>query len=239
MTVFNSTFVENSINKTSNPDSESSSDDSMCDETDFNQINTESHQQDMENNHDDGNDDENDHAEPISSLNLTSENRMLLLYKCSLCNFTSNTPWTTQKHLIDLHPGQPKAHMITQCRSNNNDEIRRSSHSASKSKTIASSTGTGITKVPFTAPLSPNTALAKAKFSPAVEEALLSLQNSKLKNVGMYASQPKFGIKRLKCRHCFYRSNWKTDMIRHVRIRHNLTEPDHNQGTLREYEYSR
>ncbi|CAF3475894.1 unnamed protein product, partial [Rotaria sp. Silwood2] len=63
--------------------------------------------------------------------------------------------------------------------------------------------------------LSPtNDLLAKSKFSPAVEEALLSLQGSKL-NSNLYAVQPKFGIKRLKCQHCFYRSNWKTDMIRH------------------------
>jgi len=76
---------------------------------------------------------------------------------------------------------------------------------------------------------SPTSALAKAKFSPVIEQALLSLQTSKF-NSNLYAVQPKFGIKRLKCRHCFYRSNWKTDMIRHVRIRHNLTEPDHNRG---------
>lgn len=73
------------------------------------------------------------------------------------------------------------------------------------------------------------TALSKGKFSAAVEEALLSLHGSKLRS-SLYAVQPKFGIKRLKCQHCFYRSNWKTDMIRHVKIRHNLNEVDHNRG---------
>jgi len=181
-----------------------------------------SRQQDIEDE-----DDENDHIR--SSSNTLTNGTMAFLYKCSLCDFTSNIPWNIQKHINDLHPGQPNVHMLTQYRSSINDNhqkfhTKKSKHKNANHKTIAT-----VTKMLFTAPLSPTSALAKAKFSPAVEEALLSLQGSKL-NSGLYAVQPKFGIKRLKCRHCFYRSNWKTDMIRHVRIRHNLTEPDHNKG---------
>jgi hypothetical protein len=178
------------------------------------------HQQDIEDE-----DDENDHIRSSSSSN----NTMTFIYKCSLCNFTSNISWNIQKHINDSHPGQTNVHMLTQCRSTINDNqqklnIKKSKHKNGNHTTIAT-----VTKMPIIAPLSPTTALAKAKFSPAVEEALLSLQGSKI-NTGLYVVQPKFGIKRLKCRHCFYRSNWKTDMIRHVRIRHNLTEPDHNKG---------
>ncbi len=151
----------------------------------------------------------------------------MFIYKCSSCDFTSNTPWNIQKHINNLHPDQPNAHMLTQYRSTINDPNQKINTKKSKHKN--GNHTTTVTKIPISAPLSPTSALAKAKFSPAVEEALLSLQGSKL-NAGLYAVQPKFGIKRLKCRHCFYRSNWKTDMIRHVRIRHNLTEPDHNKG---------
>jgi hypothetical protein len=151
---------------------------------------------------------------------------MLLIYKCSLCDLTSNIPWNIQKHMNDLHPGQSNVHMLTQCRSATIHNNQKLNTKKSKHKNGTHST---VTKLSLNAPLSPTSALAKAKFSPAVEEALLSLQGSKL-NAGLYAVQPKFGIKRLKCRHCFYRSNWKTDMIRHVRIRHSLTEPDHNKG---------
>jgi len=142
-------------------------------------------------------------------------------YKCSACDFTSNVQWDTQKHIQDQHGGQINVHILTQCRPATNDN---QSKKLSKQKTHLT-----MSKIPMNMPLSPTSAIAKAKFSPAVEEALLSLQGSKI-NAGIYAVQPKFGIKRLKCRHCFYRSNWKTDMIRHVRIRHNLTEPDHNKG---------
>ena len=153
---------------------------------------------------------------------------MAFTYKCSACDFTSNVPWNIQKHINDLHSGQVNVHMLTQCRSTINDNHQKLTIKKSKHKNGHQTT---ITKMPIKIPLSPTSALAKAKFSPAVEEALLSLQGSRI-NGGIYAAQPKFGIKRLKCRHCFYRSNWKTDMIRHVRIRHNLTEPDHNKGTL-------
>ncbi len=183
-------------------DSESSSNDSSYIETD---------KQDLE--------DEDDNIP--SSLN--SNNPMTFIYKCSLCEFTSDIPWNIQKHINNLHSGQTNAHMLTQCRSKQNN-IKKSKHKNGHHTTI-----TTIAKIPITNPLSPTSALAKAKFSPAVEEALLSLQGSKL-NTGVYVVQPKFGIKRLKCRHCFYRSNWKTDMIRHVRIRHNMTEPDHTKG---------
>jgi hypothetical protein len=121
--------------------------------------------------------------------------------------------------------------MLTQYRSTLIDNNNKKVHTKkSKHKNGHHTTITTMTKIPISNPLSPTSALAKAKFSPAVEEALLSLQGSKINTGGRYAVQPKFGIKRLKCRHCFYRSNWKTDMIRHVRIRHNMTEPDHNKG---------
>lgn len=147
---------------------------------------------------------------------------MILTYKCSACEFTSNVQWNTQKHIQDNHSEQVNVHILTQCRTANNDNQSKKS---SKQKMHPTAT-----KMPMNIPLSPTNTSTKAKFCPAVEEALFSLQGSKI-NAGMYAVQPKFGIKRLKCRHCFYRSNWKTDMIRHVRIRHNLTEPDHNKGT--------
>ncbi len=170
-------------------------------------------------------DDENNH-----NNNNNNNGTMTLIHKCSLCDFTSNIPWNIQKHINDFHSEQQSnAHMLTQCRSTINDNhqklnIKKSKHKNGNHTTIAT-----VVKMQNSAPLSPTSALAKAKFSPAVEEALLSLQGSKI-NTGFYAVQPKFGIKRLKCRHCFYRSNWKTDMIRHVRIRHSLTEPDHNKG---------
>lgn len=172
--------------------------------------------------------DEGDHPVlPNSNLNTT----IVCLYKCSLCDFTSNISWTTQNHINEFHSGQTNVHMITQYRSAANDiNVNQSNMKKSKPKDFIQTAITNVTKTPFLAPLSPASALAKAKFSPEVEKAFLDLQNSKLKNTGFYTIQPKFGIKRLKCRHCFYRSNWKTDMIRHVRIRHNLTEPDHNKG---------
>jgi hypothetical protein len=147
---------------------------------------------------------------------------MVFTYKCSLCDYQSNISWNIQKHIKEIHSDQSNAYMLTECRqtklsSNGNKTSKNNSNKKSKHKNG------------FNRSLSPTSALAKAKFSPAVEEALLSIQGSKL-NPSLYAVQPKFGIKRLKCRHCFYRSNWKTDMIRHVRIRHNLTEPDHNKG---------
>jgi hypothetical protein len=147
---------------------------------------------------------------------------MILIYKCSLCDYQSNISWNIQKHINEKHSDQTNAYMLTQYRptklsSNDNNNKKINSIKKLKHKN-------GLNRS-----LSPTSALAKAKFSPAVEEALLSLQGSKL-NPSLYAVQPKFGIKRLKCRHCFYRSNWKTDMIRHVRIRHCLTEPDHNKG---------
>ena len=120
--------------------------------------------------------------------------------------------------------------MLTQYRSGTHEANASPNVKKAKRKDPTQTTVAIMTKTAFAAPLSPASALVKAKFSPEVEKAFLDLQNSKLKNAGFYAVQPKFGIKRLKCRHCFYRSNWKTDMIRHVRIRHNLTEPDHNKG---------
>ncbi|CAF2335449.1 unnamed protein product [Rotaria sp. Silwood2] len=211
-------------NKSYHQDSESSSVSSSCMETGTDGQNDLFRQQDVEDD-----DDENDNIR--SSLNPNSNNTMILTYKCSLCEFTSNVPWNVQKHINDLHPGQSNAHMLTQCRSAINDKNQKLLTKKSKHKSGNQTTIATVTKIPIRAPLSPTTALAKAKFSPAVEEALLSLQGSKL-NAGLYAVQPKFGIKRLKCRHCFYRSNWKTDMIRHVRIRHNLTEPDHNKDMI-------
>ncbi len=147
---------------------------------------------------------------------------MILIYKCSLCDYQSNISWNIQKHINEKHSDQTNAYMLTQYRPtklSSNDNNNKKINSIKKLKH----------KNELNRSLSPTSALAKAKFSPAVEEALLSLQGSKL-NPSLYAVQPKFGIKRLKCRHCFYRSNWKTDMIRHVRIRHCLTEPDHNKG---------
>jgi hypothetical protein len=157
-----------------------------------------------------------------SSTNPPNNDSMIFIYKCSICDYQSNISWNIQKHINEKHVEQHHAYILTQCRQTNlssNDNNNQKINSIKKSKQK-----NGINRS-----LSPTSALAKAKFSPAVEEALLSLQGSKL-NPGLYAVQPKFGIKRLKCRHCFYRSNWKTDMIRHVRIRHNLTEPDHNKG---------
>ena len=155
----------------------------------------------------------------------------VFVYKCSLCDVTSNIPWTIQKHIHDLHGEESNARMLTQQAFASPDGNQKATAKTSKHKDAAHRNTTMLPKMPIAAPLSPASALARAKFSPAVEEALLSLQVSKLKHAGLYAVQPKFGIKRLKCLHCFYRSNWKTDMIRHVRIRHNLTEPDHNKGT--------
>lgn len=176
--------------------------------------------------------DEGDHP-VLSNSNLNTT--IVCLYKCSLCDFTSNISWTTQNHINEFHSGQTNVHMITQYRSAPNDiNANQSNMKKSKPKDSIQTAIANVTKTPFIAPLSPASALAKAKFSPEVEKAFLDLQNSKLKNTGFYTIQPKFGIKRLKCRHCFYRSNWKTDMIRHVRIRHNLTEPDHNKGNLME-----
>lgn len=137
---------------------------------------------------------------------------MTFSYKCSICDYQSTISWEIQKHINEKHSEQSNAYVLTECRQKN------------ESKTSKPKANSGSTRS-----LSPASALAKAKFSPAVEEALLSLQGSKI-NSHLYAVQPKFGIKRLKCRHCFYRSNWKTDMIRHVRIRHNITEPDHHKG---------
>ena len=170
---------------------------------------------------DDGN--ESDHNRP--HVNGT----MAFIYKCSICDFASNIPQDTLNHINHLHSGQSKAHMLTQCRSIASDNHQKLNSKKSKHKNGNSNTIATVIKTLSSAPLSPTSALAKAKFSPAVEEALLSLQGSKI-NMGLFAVQPKFGIKRLKCRHCFYRSNWKTDMIRHVRIRHSMTEPDHNRG---------
>ncbi|CAF2703956.1 unnamed protein product [Rotaria sp. Silwood2] len=217
-------FFGDFSNKSYHQDSESSSVSSSCMETGTDGQNDLFRQQDVEDD-----DDENDNIR--SSLNPNSNNTMILTYKCSLCEFTSNVPWNVQKHINDLHPGQSNAHMLTQCRSAINDKNQKLLTKKSKHKSGNQTTIATVTKIPIRAPLSPTTALAKAKFSPAVEEALLSLQGSKL-NAGLYAVQPKFGIKRLKCQHCFYRSNWKTDMIRHVRIRHNLTEPDHNKDMI-------
>ena len=164
-----------------------------------------------------------DESQP-SSLNNHIDS-MIFTYKCSLCDYQSNVSWNIQKHINEIHSDQSNAVMLTQCRprklSFNDPEHSKMNISNKKSKG----------KNGFNRSLSPTSALAKAKFSPAVEEALMSLQGSKL-NPNLYAVQPKFGIKRLKCRHCFYRSNWKTDMIRHVRIRHHLTEPDHNKGRI-------
>ncbi|CAF0881352.1 unnamed protein product [Adineta steineri] len=216
-------------NKSFNHDSESSSTSSSCNETGLDVQNDSFAQHDPEDE-----DDESDNIRSSSSLNPNTNGTMVFLYKCSVCDFTSNVPWNIQKHINDLHSDQPNAHMLTQCRSTITDQTQKSNIKKSKNKNGNNQTSTTIatvTKMSSTAPLSPTSALAKAKFSPAVEEALLSLQGSKL-NSGLYAVQPKFGIKRLKCRHCFYRSNWKTDMIRHVRIRHNLTEPDHNKDMI-------
>ena len=97
---------------------------------------------------------------------------MIFIYKCSLCDFTSNVPWNIQKHINDLHPEQSNAHMLTQCPSTINHQNQKVNTKKSKHKngnhttTIAT-----VTKMPINAPLSPTSALAKAKFSPAVEEA--------------------------------------------------------------------
>ncbi|UJR33797.1 hypothetical protein I4U23_021222 [Adineta vaga] len=211
--------------KSFNHDSESSSRSSSCNEMAPDGPTDLFRQQDP--------DDEDEESDNIrsSSTDPNSNGSMIFIYKCSICEFTANVPWNIQRHINDLHSDQPNAHMLTQCRSTVNDQnvklnSKKSKHKHGNQPTIAT-----VTKLSMTAPLSPTSALAKAKFSPAVEEALLSLQGSKI-NSGIYAVQPKFGIKRLKCRHCFYRSNWKTDMIRHVRIRHNLTEPDHNKDMI-------
>ena len=206
-------------NKSYNHDSESSSNSSSCVETGPDGQTDTFRSQDIE--------DEDDESDP-NRLNINGT--MSFTYKCSLCDFISPASWSLQKHINDSHPGQPNVHMLTQCRpALNNIPQQKLSSKKLKHNNGNSTAITTVVKLPTSAPLSPTTALAKAKFSPAVEEALLSLQGSKI-NAGLYAVQPKFGIKRLKCRHCFYRSNWKTDMIRHVRIRHNLTEPDHNKG---------
>lgn len=146
---------------------------------------------------------------------------MVFNYKCSICDYQSSISWNIQKHINEKHSDQSNAYVLTQCRQRNLSSNEFNAGKASKAKA----------NLPTGRALSPASALAKAKFSPAVEEALLSLQGSKLSSQ-LYAVQPKFGIKRLKCRHCFYRSNWKTDMIRHVRIRHNITEPDHHKGSF-------
>ncbi|CAF4675422.1 unnamed protein product, partial [Rotaria magnacalcarata] len=211
-------------NKSYNQDSESSSISSLCMETGNDGNNGLFRRQDM-----DDDDDENDSLQLSLAPNLNGA--MTLTYKCSLCDFTSNVSWNVQKHINDSHPGHANAHMLTQCRPTVNDKNQTLTTKKSKHKNGNHTAIATVTRIPIRAPLSPTSALAKAKFPPAVEEALLSLHGSKL-NSGLYAVQPKFGIKRLKCRHCFYRSNWKTDMIRHVRIRHSLTEPDHNKDMI-------
>ncbi|CAF0883493.1 unnamed protein product [Rotaria sordida] len=204
------TFQNDSSNKIYNNESETSSISSSCNESGIDITN----QQDIE----------DDNIQSSSSLNNKNDS-MIFIYKCSLCDYQSNISWNVQKHINDKHSEQSNAFILTQCQqtklSSNDNNNYQKNHSNKKSKHK-----NGINR-----PFSPTNALAKAKFSPAVEEALLSLQGSKLNPI-LYAVQPKFGIKRLKCRHCFYRSNWKTDMIRHVRIRHNLTEPDHNRDMI-------
>lgn len=166
-------------------------------------------------------DSEDDLNEPSTTTNI--QESVGPTYKCSLCDFHSINSWNVQKHINDKHAEQHTAFVLTQWRTAKPslDESNNQKQKNGKQKTNNSQTRS----------LSPASAIAKAKFPPIVEEALLSLQGSKL-NRHLYSAQPKFGIKRLKCRHCFYRSNWKTDMIRHVRIRHNINEPDHHRGSL-------
>ena len=159
-----------------------------------------------------------------ASSSLINPESLVFNYKCTSCDYQSNISWNVQKHINEKHAEQSNAYVLTQCRQTKMPSLDLQQQKSSATKPSKQKNGNGQHRS-----LSPASALAKAKFSPAVEEALLSLQGSKL-NPHLYAVQPKFGIKRLKCRHCFYRSNWKTDMIRHVRIRHNLTEPDHHKG---------
>ncbi|CAF1190792.1 unnamed protein product [Rotaria sp. Silwood1] len=163
---------------------------------------------------------EDDFIQSSSILNNKNEINEYI-YKCSLCDYQSNISSHIQIHINDKHKEQSNAFILNEYQqkklSFNDNSIKKSKHNNNNHNLNRS--------------YSPINDLVKAKFSPAVEEALLSLQGSKL-NSTLYAVQPKFGIKRLKCRHCFYRSNWKTDMIRHVRIRHNLTEPDHNRDMI-------
>lgn len=219
-------FLGDFSTKSFDHDSESSSVSSSCAELRIDEHNGSYGLPDVD--HADAGDDESDHVS--FSMNHHSDGTRVVLYKCSLCEFTSNIPWTIQKHINELHAGQSNAHMLTQSSSPTLGTNHKTNSKKSKNKNGHSTAMATVTKLSLTSPLSPASALAKAKFSPAVEEALLSLQGSKFKHAGFYVAQPKFGIKRLKCRHCFYRSNWKTDMIRHVRIRHCLTEPDHNKG---------
>jgi hypothetical protein len=220
-------FLGDFTTKSFEHDSESSSVSSSCAELRIDEHNGSYCPADVDH-VDAGDNDESDHV----SFAMTNQygSTRVVLYKCSLCEFTSNIPWTIQKHINELHAGQSNAHMLTQSTSPTYGGNQKSNSKKSKHKNGHSTAMATMTKTSLTSPLSPASALAKAKFSPAVEEALLSLQGSKFKHAGFYIAQPKFGIKRLKCRHCFYRSNWKTDMIRHVRIRHCLTEPDHNKG---------
>ncbi|OWF48211.1 uncharacterized protein LOC110453388 [Mizuhopecten yessoensis] len=137
-------------------------------------------------------------------------------FQCSDCGRRSNWKWDLNKHIRMKHPGSTTAHMIALT-----EEEARGSHDE------------------YMAQFSQTTHVSSA-YKKAVK-----LEAEKAPEINNPQSVPSKGVyKQFKCSGCPYRSNWRSDILRHTKRKHGgrsrlvVMDTEEAKVSLMEYNYN-
>lgn len=189
-------------------------------------------------------------------------------FKCSLCMRTSKWQWDIKKHLRTVHKGRV-GDVITlkeTCSTNTNGNSSFSSNSANIQPKANLNNSLPVTLNSFIRNNNHNGTVGNASGGRIISNSLFknSILNAKAQQLSDDSTEPIYstksslfaasssigsdatGNKKFKCKYCPYRSNWKADLLRHIKKRHNVAQPTLNNvvilgsddaaNTLAEYE---
>ena len=178
-------------------------------------------------------------------------------FKCSLCMRTSKWQWDIKKHLRTVHKGRV-GDVITlkETSSTTNGNSSFSSNfisSAIQPKAANLNHSLPVTLNSFIRNNNQNGTVGNASAGRIISNSLFknSILNAKAQQLSdegsaepVFASKSSLfaasssigsdatGNKKFKCKYCPYRSNWKADLLRHIKKRHNVTQPTLNNVVI-------
>ncbi|XP_025114767.1 zinc finger protein 208-like isoform X6 [Pomacea canaliculata] len=142
-------------------------------------------------------------------LNNPKEHGYVKPFKCSVCGQRSNWKWDLKKHLRVKHPGTDGFVIVMRL-----DEARatyikyqRSFAKTEKSDPMNTESPTKVEEI--IREVNVSTSTPSSKFGTSMQDMPFKSQEMML---GRY--------RRYKCSNCGYRSNWRTDIMRHIERRH-------------------
>ncbi|XP_060075259.1 zinc finger protein 208-like [Ylistrum balloti] len=137
-------------------------------------------------------------------------------FQCSDCGRRSNWKWDLNKHIRMKHPGSTTAHMIALTEAD-----ARATHDE------------------YMAQFSQTTHVSSAYKKAVMQEAEKATKTTSPQNV------PSKGVyKQFKCSGCPYRSNWRSDIVRHTKRKHGgrsrlvVMDTEEAKVSLMEYNYN-